>query len=263
MILAVLHTHLSQKRIFIFCTVSHSFPPCLTLFFPPLSCVNPSRCSTGSATTKSCSCRVTQRSVWATSTPWTCRHSTTTLPWIPWWVEGTLWAAQEGGEGQHRSHLHAQGTRDLWEVMKGRPGCLWQQQCCSVQPDSDVWYPPWLKSSTALWSLFTFWRANRIFFKFSTFLWLGINESYRMHFNNLYFSLHTLLRYFSKAWKGDTNQAVGCGHSGILPFSVVNWSELWNATQFTFLFQKRKKSSLYFYKCFAPFLILSRHKVFV
>lgn len=38
MILAVLHTHLSQKRIFIFCTVSYCFPPCLTLSFFPLLC---------------------------------------------------------------------------------------------------------------------------------------------------------------------------------------------------------------------------------
>lgn len=39
MILAILHTHLSQKRIFIFFTVSYCFPPCLTLSFPPLSLV--------------------------------------------------------------------------------------------------------------------------------------------------------------------------------------------------------------------------------
>lgn len=68
------------------------------------------------------------------------------------------------------------------------------------------------------------------------------------------------IRYFSKPWKGDTNQTVSCGHSGILPFAVVNWSELLNPTQFTFLFPKRKPS-LYLYKCFGHSLILSRHKV--
>ena len=60
-------------------------------FFYSLSCVDTSRCLTGSATTKNCSCRVTQRSAWATNMPLTYRRSTITLPWIPWWVEGTLW----------------------------------------------------------------------------------------------------------------------------------------------------------------------------
>lgn len=71
----------------IYCTLFYFFIP--NTFFP-LLCVNTSRCSTGSATTKNCSCRVTQRLAWATNMPSTSRHSTTTLPWIPWWVEGAL-----------------------------------------------------------------------------------------------------------------------------------------------------------------------------
>lgn len=123
------------------------------------------------------------------------------------------------------------------EVRKVRLGCgsspLPRKQCCSVHPDTDIWLFPRLKSSAVLWNLFTFWKANTVFFKFLTFLWLGINESCRWYFNNLCFSPHALLRYFSKPWKRDTNQAVSCGLSGILAFSVVNRSVLLNATQFT------------------------------
>lgn len=102
------------------------------LLFPSLSnsgfftslCVNPSRCSTGSATTRSCSCRATQRSVWATNTPWTCRHSTTTLPWIPWWVEGAV-SSTGGQRGQHMRPppiLREWGTWERW-CKEGQAGC--------------------------------------------------------------------------------------------------------------------------------------------
>lgn len=151
------------------------------------------------------------------------------------WGHAVTSAGVRRGPAQEAT-CSAQGSMDLWEVMWGRSGWLWQQQCCSVHPDSALWLLPRLKSSTVLRSLSTFWRANTIFFKFLIFLWLGINASCRWHLNNLCFSLHTLLRYFSKPWKGDTNQAVSCGRSGILPFSVVNQSELLNANQFTFLF---------------------------
>lgn len=142
-ILSVLHTSISEEDfrilhcLLLFSSLSNS------IFFP-LSCVNPSRCSTGSATIKSCSYRVTRRSVWATNTPWTCRHSTTTLPWIPWWVEGTLWPAQEWGEGQHRRPpaVHrALWTCERW-CEEGQAGCdssrvlLCPPRLCSVVTSS-------------------------------------------------------------------------------------------------------------------------------
>lgn len=81
---------------------------------------------------------------------------------------------------------------------------------------------------------------------------------------------HTLQRYFSQPWKTDSNQAVSCGYNGILAFSVVHRSVLLNATQFNLGLKKKKKrgvnktkAALYIYKCFAHFLVLSRHKVFV
>lgn len=218
--------HLSENCVSLYFALSFIFFSSLSNTCLVFSCVNTSRCSTGSATTKNCSCRVTQRLAWATNMPWTYRRSTITLPWIPWWVEGMLWTmglcAREWGRGWHVRPPPVQ--RALWTCERWREGGqagLWQQpssweaECCSVHPDTDIWLFPWLKSSTVLWSLFTFWRANTIFLKFLTFLWLGINESCRWHLNNLCFYPHTLLRYFSKPWTRDVNQAVSCGHSGI------------------------------------------------
>lgn len=115
----VAYVSVSELWIFTFCTVSYFFHACLTFFFP-LSCVNTSRCSTGSATTKNCSCRVTQRSAWATNMPLTYRHSTITLPWIPWWVEGILWTVclcmwVRKGPGCEAASS-SESTMVLWEV---------------------------------------------------------------------------------------------------------------------------------------------------
>lgn len=127
--LAVLHTHLSQKRIFMFCAVSYSFPTCLTLFFP-LSLVwtlldvwldQPQQGVVPAESHRDRGELPTRPGPADTAQP-LCHELHGELR------EGT----QEGGEASTGTTSSAQGTRGLWEVMQGRSGWLWQT-------DTDVW----------------------------------------------------------------------------------------------------------------------------
>lgn len=161
-VLTVLHMYLCQNcGESILCTVSFFIPNTLFVCFSlPLFRVNISRCLTGSATTKNCSCRVTRRSAWATNMPLIYRRSTITLPWIPWWVEDTLCAVslcawmRKGPVGEATSSV---GSAVVPREVNLRRSDLavtapffWEANCCLVHPDIDIWLFPQLKSSTTL-----------------------------------------------------------------------------------------------------------------
>lgn len=148
-----------------------------TLFLPDSVCLSLSyRCSTGSATTRSCSCRVIRRSEWATNTPSTYRHSIITLLWIPWWVQrravnmDPVGARVGGGGLQVFFQLKGNdGPMRREELKKVRAG-VWQQDfirgrtaCCFVHPAADIRLFPWFKTRPVLWHCLHFGRQIQYF----------------------------------------------------------------------------------------------------
>lgn len=70
--------------------------------------------------------------------------------------------------------------RECWGPMRGEAGKvrlgygsspLSGKKIDALSAQMLIWLFPWLKISTVLWSLFTFWRVHTIFFTFLTFLW--------------------------------------------------------------------------------------------
>lgn len=159
--------------------------------------------------------------------------------------------------GEERA-ISSESTADLWKVKWGRSG--WAAVAAWFLGSRVLLCPPrhWYmiisltKSSTVLWTLFAFWKRNTIFFKclwhfFDQELMRAVGGSLIIYD----FPPTPCKRYFSKPWKREANQAVSCGHSGSLAFSVVNWSVFLNAPRLTFVF------------FFSVFVFLKHHYTFI